>query len=119
MQLVKPLQIKKSEISYFKCPKPTETKLDDCAVFETSISIIKLSFKEDNKWYVDDGQSSFYVIVEDGSFLQKIDDNLVEFGKGDILKVKLRREQFYIEETKKLKTENFIEEVIKHSKILG
>jgi len=109
-------QIFKDEIVYFKAPEPREIRLDDEPVrFNTNINIISLSFKEDNKWYVNDGQSSFYVLVEDEEFLSEI-NNGKEFGKGDILKVSIRREQFYNEDEKKLKTEHFIEEVLDHVK---
>ena len=108
-------QVLKSEASFFKCPEVTEVKFDEPSIFETNVNIINLSFKEDNKWYVNDGQSSFYVIVEDFNFIKKINENIERFGKGDILRVRLRREQFYTEETKRLKTEHYIEKVIRHT----
>ncbi|MDF2690824.1 MAG: hypothetical protein K0S29_679 [Gammaproteobacteria bacterium] len=107
--------INKEEASYFKCPEPGEEKIDDLARFETSVNIINLSFKEGNKWYVNDGQSSFYAIVEDTSFLQKIDSREISFAKGDILRVQIRREQFYNKVNNSLKTENFIEKVMRHT----
>lgn len=108
--------VKKEDISYFECPQPEQTKLEDDVIFITSINIVSLSFKEGNKWFVNDGQSSFYAIVEDENFLKKIDDNLVEFSKGDILKVKIRREQFFSPDEEKLKIENYIMEVLNHQK---
>jgi hypothetical protein len=57
-----------------------------------------------------------YAKVEDKLFLDKIENSIIAFAKGDILKVKIRREQFYNKDEKKIKTENFIEEVVKHSK---
>ncbi len=109
-------QIIKEEVNYFKCLVSREIKLDEePVIFKTSINIINLSFKEDNKWYVNDGQSSFYVLVEDDEFLSDINAGK-EFAKGDILKVRIRREQFYNQDEKKLKTEHFIEEVLEHVK---
>lgn len=106
----------KSEVPYFKCPEPEEEKIDGEVRFETSLNIISLSFKEGNKWYVNDGQSSFYVIVEDEYFLQQIENSVISFAKGDIMRVVIRREQFYNKTENKLKTEHFIEKVIDHKK---
>jgi len=108
--------VKKESVDYFECPQPEQTKLDDDVVFTTSVNIVNLSFKEGNKWFVNDGQSSFYAIVEDEEFLSKIDNSVVEFSKGDILRVKIRREQFFSPDDEKLKIENYIEEVLKHDK---
>jgi hypothetical protein len=84
-------EIKKSEREYFTCPKPQEEQLEEPQIFETNINIINLSFKEGNKWYINDGGESYYVTVEDVEFLEKINQSYVKFSKGDILKVKIRR----------------------------
>jgi len=106
--------VKKEELEFFKCPSPREIMIDEPVIFNTNLNIISLSFKDKNKWYVNDGQSSFYATIEDLDFLRKIDNN-EEFRKGDILKVKIRREQF-INEEQKLRTEYYIENVIEHKK---
>jgi len=106
----------KKEASYFICPAPEEEKIDGSVTFETSINVISLSFREGNKWYVNDGQSSFYALVEDEYFLQEVESSHIAFSKGDILRVRIRREQYYIKAESKLKTENFIEKVVKHQK---
>ena len=53
-------------------------------------------------------------------FLNKIQNSLVEFLKGDILSVKIRREQFFSSDfspnDKKLKIENDIVKVLRHNK---
>ncbi len=61
------------------------------ARFNTNLNIISLSFKDKNKWYVNDCQSSFYTTIEDLDFLRRVDEN-EEFRKGDILRVLIRRE---------------------------
>lgn len=106
--------LKKEELDYFKCPPAKEVMIDEPVKFNTNLNIISLSFKDKNKWYVNDGQSTFYVTIEDLDFLRRIDEN-VEFGKGDILKVLIRREQFLSEE-QKLRMEYFIEKVLEHKK---
>lgn len=106
--------VKKEETEYFKCPPAREIMIDEPVRFNTNLNIISLSFKDKNKWYVNDGQSSFYSTIEDLDFLRRVDDN-EEFRKGDILRVLIRREQ-YLNEEQKLRTEYFIEEVIEHKK---
>jgi hypothetical protein len=106
--------LRKEEFDYFKCPPAKEVMIDEPVKFNTNLNIISLSFKDKNKWYVNDGQSTFYVTIEDLDFLRGIDENK-EFGKGDILKVLIRREQFLNEE-QKLRTEYFIEKVLEHKK---
>ena len=106
--------VKKEEIEYFKCPPAKEVMIDEPVRFNTNLNINSLSFKDKNKWYVNDGQSSFYSTIEDLDFLRRVDDN-EEFRKGDILRVLIRREQ-YLNEEQKLRTEYFIEEVIEHKK---
>lgn len=105
---------KKDEFAYFKCPPAKEVMIDEPVKFNTNLNIISLSFKDKNKWYVNDGQSSFYATIEDLDFLRRVDEN-EEFRKGDILRVLIRREQFLNEE-QKLRTEYFIENVIEHKK---
>lgn len=106
--------LNKEEVQYFKAPPAREVMIDEPVSFKTNLNIISLSFKDKNKWYVNDGQSSFYAIIEDLDFLRRIDEN-EEFRKGDILKVFIRREQFLNEE-QKLRTEYYIEKVIEHKK---
>lgn len=106
----------KEEYGYFICPPSKERKLDTNSIrFETNITIVNLSFEEGKKWFVNDGQSNFKVQVEDEQFLQEIEEGR-EFGKDDLLKVRMRREQFYQEDENKLKLENYIEKVIEHKK---
>ena len=107
-------QIKKDEQKYFLCPKQEEEPLDEPQRFETNISIVNLSFKEGNKWFINDGGESYYVTVEDNEFLEQINNSFIRFAKGDILKVKIRRQQYYNSDDRKLKSEHFIEKVIHH-----
>ncbi len=106
--------LKKEEFEYFRCPPAKEVMIDEPVRFNTNLNIISLSFRDKNKWYVNDGQSSFYTTIEDFDFLRRVDDN-EEFRKGDILRVSIRREQFLNEE-QRLRTEYFVEKVIEHKK---
>ena len=107
-------QITKDEKDWFLCPDSKEEEIDQPKVFETYISIINLSFKEGNKWFVNDGNESFYIIVEDKNFLKRIDDSMVKFSKGDLLKIKIRKVQFYNFDKKSLRSEYFVEKVLEH-----
>ncbi len=107
--------IKKDEVNFFACQKAEEVQIEEPQHFETNISIINLSFKEGNKWFVNDGGESFYATVEDKNFLSQVNDSTIKFAKGDILKVKIRRVQYYNIDEKKLKSEHFIEMVLRHT----
>jgi len=110
------VRIQKEEQQYFVCPKPQEQQIDkEPTRFETNISIINLSFKDGNKWYINDGESSFYATVEDNDFLSRINNSMIKFSKGDILRVVIRRVQYYNLDESKLKSEHFIEKVLNHN----
>lgn len=58
---------------------------------QTAYEILKLSFKEDNKWAFSDGSGGiFYADIEDEDFLEKVANHEYTFGKGDVLKVMVR-----------------------------
>lgn len=78
----------KAETAWFHTPETEDEKIEEderTAVF----SIHSLSFKDDNKWRLSDGTNTFYVTISDKAFLQKMNDNLAYFAKGDLLKVRL------------------------------
>ncbi len=77
-----------------------------------SFSIVSVSFKEDNKWRLSDGQNSLYVTMADNEFLDRVNRNLERFAKGDILKAETRISQW--QTTEGLKTEYTILRVIEH-----
>lgn len=55
------------------------------------LEIVKLSFREDNKWNFGDGSGGLIpASIEDHDFLEKVDRHEYLFGKGDQLKVILR-----------------------------
>ena len=109
-------EIKEDEYLYFSCEKTDLKLMDKPSVTKTRISILNLSFKKENKWYVNDGQSSFYTRIEDNNFLNKIENNEISFSKGDILLCNIRREQFLDKDDNKLIAKNYIEKVLEHTK---
>jgi hypothetical protein len=76
------------------------------------LSIVSLSFKEDNKWRLADSRGVFTATIADNEFLDRIDQGLEAFAKGDILKCNLRTEQW---KTKTgIKNEYIVIKVIEH-----
>ncbi|MGE4072690.1 MAG: hypothetical protein AB7E72_16095 [Lysobacterales bacterium] len=70
------------------------------------------SFKDGNKWKVSDGSVTFHAAIEDADFLQKIEDGIERFGKGDRLHVVLRVDQS--QTPSRLMTEYAITSVMEH-----
>jgi len=99
------------EKNYFTAPD-LEREDVNTMQYTAYISLVKISFREGNKWSVFDGANTISVRVEDEDFLKGVDDNRVLFGKGDKLKVNMRVEQFEIDNN--LRTEYFITEVLEH-----
>ncbi|WP_342371398.1 hypothetical protein [Acinetobacter sp. D009] len=104
------LFIDKKEIEYFKF-QDIDDHLSE-SITETFLQIESISFKEKNKWRFNNGGSTINASISDEAFLQKIDSGLLRFGKGDLLKVKLKTIQFLAHT--KLKTEFEVIEVIEH-----
>ena len=75
------------------------------------LQIESLTFKDGNKWRVNDGSATYHVAIEDKAFLAKIDAGQ-RFGKGDVLVVDLRQVQSI--EGAKLLTASTIVKVIEH-----
>lgn len=77
------------------------------------LQIESLTFKEGNKWRVNDGRGSFYATIEDETFLAKIEAG-ERFSKGDVLIADMRQEQV-VEEGDTLKTIHTITCVHEHN----
>ena len=77
-------------------------------------SIVSLSFKQGNKWRLNDGRTTLNVTVVDDEFLRRVDHSEVAFSKGDILICDVRVETR--ERPGGLHAEFFIERVIEHRK---
>ncbi len=83
------IEISDSEKDYYIIPEDTEEVLID-KIDEKVYKIVSLSFKEDNKWRLNDGNNTFNVIIKDDNFLKKIEDNHESFVKGSLLRVDIR-----------------------------
>lgn len=66
--------------------------IDD--VRDAVFSIVSLTFKEDNKWRLSDGQATISAAIADTTFLSAVHNDLESFSKGDSLVCKLRVRQW-------------------------
>ena len=81
--------VNESELRYYETPD-IENEIIQEEETTALYSIHSLSFKDENKWRLSDGTSTFFVTIKDEEFLRKVNDNLISFSKGDILTLKLR-----------------------------
>lgn len=82
--------------------------------YRAPFSIVSLSFKQGNKWRLNDGRTTLNVTVVDSDFLRRVDASEIAFSKGDILICDVRVETR--ERPGGLHAEFFIERVIEHRK---
>jgi hypothetical protein len=81
------------------------------SVIEQVCLIESVTFKDDNKWKLNNGQT-FYAFMEDQDFLKAIGGGSVRFGKGDRLRVSMKITQQ--DRAGKLETTFHILKVIDH-----
>lgn len=77
-----------------------------------ALSIRSLAFQEGNKWRLFDGQNIITATIEDRNFLDRIDNSLERFAKGDLLICEVRTLQ--MQTTEGLKTEHTVLKVDEH-----
>ncbi|MFM0324820.1 hypothetical protein [Caballeronia glebae] len=104
------LVIDKSERIYFIAPAPEPEILAEEEVV-MNLQLVNVAFRDDNKWRFSDGNSTFFALVEDVNFLNKVQSN-EPFARGDILRARLRRIQVLSGED--MKTEYHVLEVLDH-----
>ena len=105
------VEVSKPEVPFFDPPdKPEETIIEE--VQRKAFKIVRLSFKDEPTWRLDDGEAEISAKVVDEEFLQKIDRNDVRFAKGDTLICLVRVVQK--ETPSGLKTSYTIEKVLEH-----
>ena len=106
----KKISVGKDELSSFKSTS-TASHVINQTVAKKVLLIESVTFKDDNKWRVHDGQSPFSATMLDKEFIDKI-NNGERFGKGDVLVVEL--EQTQIVDNNTLKNEYSICRVYEH-----
>jgi hypothetical protein len=108
------LTITQEELAYFDAPILQEEVIED---FEsiTTLQIVNVAFQENGKWRFTDGAGSFYALVKDALFIERVQDSTENFAKDDLLKVRLRRIQY--ETDTGIKTDHEILEVLEHRRV--
>lgn len=101
----------KEEVIYFELP-PIEDEEIVSVESEAAYSIISLAFKDDNKWRLFDGSSTLSVLISDEEFQRRVDQNIISFSKGDILRCKIKTTQWRTQTG--LRTEHEVLKVIEH-----
>ena len=105
--------VTKEEAAYFTPPLTEPEKIAaDETPHERVLSIVSLSFKEDNKWRLSDGSAILHVKISDPDFLARVAEGKAEFAKGDMLKVRLSTRALNTSEG--LKTEYEAVRVLEH-----
>lgn len=100
--------INKDEVDYFTVPEVPEEEIVS-SESEAAYSIVSLTFKDDNKWRLSDGNNIINAIIRDDNFKQKVNENSISFSKGDILRCRIRTTQWRT--ISGLKTEHEVLEV--------
>ena len=103
----------KDDLKYFEPPQVTDEEILDQEI-TLNLSIVSLTFKEDNKWRLTDGANIYNVSISDKDFLKQIEHNIATFSKSDVLRVKMRTRQWRTGSG--LKTEHDIFKVEKHTR---
>jgi hypothetical protein len=105
------LRITKEDVPSFAAPEIEDEPLVQREA-EAAFTIVSLSFHDDNKWRLSDGQSQVWVRIEDEDFLRQVKENEVAFAKDDVLLCRVRIEQW--QTTNGLRTETTVLKVLKH-----
>lgn len=105
------VEVNKEDVSRFVPPSVADRMLVSEEI--TFLQIVTIKFNMNNKWQFTQGDSVINANIIDDDFIAKV-RNGVPFQDGDILKVKLQKEQY--QEKGKLKINYKILEVLDHQK---
>jgi len=109
------IEIEKDDLPYFICPDIKEEKIFEVD-HKVAYSILSVSFKEDNKWRLFDGNNIVNVLIKDDDFLNKVENSEISFTKGDILICTIRTKQWQTDNG--LKTEHEVIKIEEHRSAL-
>jgi hypothetical protein len=110
--LDEPVHVTPAELPGFEIPAMDEEPLGE-STRVVALQPVTIAFLEGNKWRVTDGETTFYAIVQDPAFIQRVQSAEETFAITDILEVRLRTKQWRGADGQ-LRTENIIERVIEH-----
>jgi hypothetical protein len=104
--------VEKSQLEYFRTDRAdganTLLHEEERTAF---LTIVKLSFDERYKWRFSDGNARFEADIEDADFFARVQNRLIHFANGDVLKVKLYT-QTLRNDSGKLHTDYIVREVL-------
>ena len=106
------VSVNRSESGLFVSPADEQEEEVSVGEREVSLQLVSIAFREDNKWRLTDGAATFYAIMADQDFLDRIDNNDEAFSKGDILRVVLHERAFLV--SGQLKRDFTVLKVIEH-----
>lgn len=102
--------VQKNELHYFEVGQsPPDILVNELR--RMVFSLVAVTFRDENKWRLSDGNTTFFVTMEDEAFLQRVDDG-ESFAKGDQLVCEVRVTQQDIEGV--LKTDYTVVRVLEH-----
>ena len=105
------VEIGKADLPTFDVPSlPDELILDTQT--EIALTIVALSFDRENKWRFSDGEQVIWAGIDDRAFLDSVAARELTFGSGDILRARVRIQQW--QSATGLKTERSVLEVLAH-----
>jgi hypothetical protein len=104
------VEIESGDLPAFEPPESTDESLGEYET-EMVVSIASVAFT-DNKWRLRDGTSTFYAAMEDGDFQARMDAGEA-FRKGDMLRCRMRVEQ-YRNEDGQLRDDHVVTHVVEH-----
>ena len=109
--------ITKQESAYYSAPKAEPEDLGT-SEYDTTLQIIGITFQDKNKWRFSDGISNtFYADMLDTDFLAKIDSHAILFGKGDIIRARIREAKI-IDPSGTMRAERAVIRVYEHRNAL-
>lgn len=100
------------EAQSFEIPEPDE-EVTNQQVMPMTLSLAQVAFRPGNKWRLSDGERVFWVTIADESFLGRVERNEETFGASDLLRCRVRIDQWERDDGS-LHTEHTVEEVVDH-----
>ena len=85
--------ITKAELPFLQEYEEKEAVILHEHIGAMTLSIVALSFKEENKWRLTDGDNTFLVAISDKNFWGLVRRNAMRVARGDQIKVKMRIRQ--------------------------
>lgn len=102
----------RQDLGAFNVTEPDDDLISD-NVRIVAVRLMNLAFKKGNKWRVSDGTSTFWASLHDLDFLQRVTSNEEVFARDDVLRVRLRDQQFR-SSVGAFRMEHHIEKVLEH-----